>query len=180
MENLKFKARQPAIAGRGGESGQALIELAVSLPLFLVLLLGAAEMARLAYMAIEVTEAAKAAAQYGAQNATSSVDTAGITLTAQKNAPYVNANCTSFSATPTYHLDNNSNVQLPCTCVTNGTPSPATPTYTACSAACTSPSYLVSVLQITTTASCDPLIHGWGMPTGSITLNGGAIQEVLN
>ncbi len=46
-----------------GQSGQALIELAVSMPLFLLLLLGAAEFGRIAYMAIELTDAAKAAAQ---------------------------------------------------------------------------------------------------------------------
>lgn len=166
-------------SGESDEAGQALIELAVSLPLLMVMLLGAAEMARLAYMAIEVSEAAKGAAQYGAQNAAYSQDLSGITLAAQKDAPYVYGNCTSFSATAV-HQTTGGRVQLPCACVTNGVQSPATATIAACSTACASGSYPVTVLQISTSASCDPLTHGIGLAGGSITLRGSAVQVVLN
>jgi Flp pilus assembly protein TadG len=151
------------------ESGQALIELAISLPLLLLLLLGAAEFGRMAYMAIEVADAAKAAAQYGAQDETTMIDTAGILLVAQKNAPYVSNFCTSFTATAVNPVK--------CTCMTSGTPSPTTPTTAACTAACTG--YIAHVLQVTTTASCNPVFHATGFSSANITLNGSAIQEVL-
>jgi Flp pilus assembly protein TadG len=154
------------------QSGQALIELAISLPLLLLLLLGAAEFGRMAYMAIEVSDAAKAAVQYGAQDATTMIDTSGIQLAAQQNAPYVANYCTSFSATVSPDPKNF------CTCMTNGTPNPTTPSAAACTAACAG--YVVHVLQVTTTASCNPIFHATGFSSANITLNGSAVQEVLN
>src|SRR3569833_1771363 len=57
------------------ESGQALVELAQTMSMLIVMLLGAVQMGLLAYAAIEVANTAKAAAQYGAQNPGTSVDT---------------------------------------------------------------------------------------------------------
>lgn len=50
------------------DEGQALIELSLALPLLCVMLLGMAELARVAYAAIEVSNAAHAAAQYAASS----------------------------------------------------------------------------------------------------------------
>jgi Flp pilus assembly protein TadG len=152
------------------ELGQALVELAISLPLLLLLLFGAVQFGRLAYMAIEVSDAAKAAAQYGAQNGTTAIDGPGITLAAQKSAPYVSNNCSNFSA----------NVTSPvrCSCITSGAPASGDPSTATCSST-TCAGYIVKVLEISTTASCDPGIHIPNFP-GSITLNGSAVQEVLN
>ena len=173
MKMLKSLSRVVLkLVTREDESGQALVELAVSLPLFLVMLLGAAEIARLAYMAIKVSDAAKAAAQYGSMDGPSAIDTAGISRAAKLSAPYVFANCTSFSATALN--------PLACSCVTNGVPSPTTPTQAACSATCNSPSYQVQSLVVSTSASCNPLIHAPGLAAGAITLRGSAVQEVLN
>ncbi|HEV2484946.1 MAG TPA: TadE/TadG family type IV pilus assembly protein [Terracidiphilus sp.] len=170
MMNRGLRFHRHIDAESCGESGQALIELALSLPLLLLLLLGAAEFGRLAYMAIEVSDAAKAAAQYGAQNSTTASDSGGILLTAQKTAPYVNSYCTNFTAS----APNPPN----CTCMTNGTPNPSTPTSAACTAACAG--YIVEVLQINTSATCNPLIHPNGFSAAGITLHGSAVQEVLN
>lgn len=52
------------------ESGQSLVEMALSLPLLVLLLLGTVELAQVCYGAIAVSNAAKAAAQYAAQNST--------------------------------------------------------------------------------------------------------------
>jgi len=154
------------------QSGQALIELAISLPLLFLLLLGAAEFGRMAYMAIEVADAAKAAAQFASYDETTMQDTAGILLTAQKNAPYVANYCTSFTATAVNPVK--------CTCMTSGTPSPTTPTSAACApASCASPGYVAHVVQVTTTASCSPIFHATGFSAANITLNGSAVQEVL-
>ena len=59
------------------ETGQALVELALVVPLFTVILFGAVEYGRLAYDAIEVTNAARAGAAYGAQNHVTAADTCG-------------------------------------------------------------------------------------------------------
>jgi Flp pilus assembly protein TadG len=50
------------------ESGQALVELALMMPIMMLLLVGALALARVAYAAIEVSNAAKAAVQYGASS----------------------------------------------------------------------------------------------------------------
>ena len=172
MENKETELHRCLNTEKSKETGQALIELAISLPLLLLLLLGAAEFGRMAYMAIEVADAAKAAAQYGAQDATTMIDSAGITLAAQKNAPYVSNYCTSFSATVSPNPKNF------CTCMTSGTPNPTTPSSAACTAACAG--YIVHVVQVTTTASCSPFFHATGFSSANITLNGSAVQEVLN
>jgi Flp pilus assembly protein TadG len=54
--------------GARAQDGQALIELAVCLPLMCLMILGAVELARVAYAAIEVANAAHAAAQYAASS----------------------------------------------------------------------------------------------------------------
>lgn len=172
MENQETEFRQFLSMQKSKETGQALIELAISLPLLLLLLLGAAEFGRMAYMAIEVADAAKAAAQYGAQDATTAEDTNGILLAAQKNAPYVSNYCTSFNATVSPDPKNF------CTCMTSGTPNPTTPSSAACTASCAG--YIVHVVQVTTTASCSPIFHATGFSAANITLNGSAVQEVLN
>jgi Flp pilus assembly protein TadG len=178
MSNRKLRPRGSSIADCRGDSGQALIELALTLPLFLLLLLGAAEFGRLAYMSIEISEAAKAAALYGSQNATTANDAdvnstpSGLTLTARKNAPYVYANCTNFTVTvPTL-----TNAQ--CICMSGGSPVSSTPTTSACSNACTG--YVVQVVTVNTSATCSPVFVPRGFSSAAVTLNGSAVQEVLN
>ena len=63
-------ARQVGRAGpaRRFEAGAALVELAVTMPLLLLVMIGTIDFARVFYMAIELTNAARAGAQYGAAN----------------------------------------------------------------------------------------------------------------
>lgn len=68
------------------QSGQGLVELALTVPMMVLLLLGAAEFAMVSYVAIEVANAAKAAAQYGAQNTTTAADTTGMQTAAINDA----------------------------------------------------------------------------------------------
>ena len=79
-------------------NGQAFIELALVLPIFILLLVGAAEVGRLAYASIEVSNAAHAGAVYAAQTHTTAQDAANIQLAATRDAPDV----TSLTATATY------------------------------------------------------------------------------
>ena len=71
------------------ETGSALVELAVALPMLMLLLVGTADFARVLYMTIELTNAARAGAQFGATDVGSSVDGAGIQSTAAAAAPDV-------------------------------------------------------------------------------------------
>ena len=70
----------------GNQSGQALVETALTLPVLILLILGAGELARVAYAAIEIANAAKAAVQYGSQNNASMNDDLGMLNAAQAEA----------------------------------------------------------------------------------------------
>ena len=79
-----------------GEQGASLVELALLLPVFIVLLLGAVDFCRAFYLANEIAGAARAGAIYGSRNPT---DTLGMGTVAQDDAsdvPNVSA------GTPTY------------------------------------------------------------------------------
>lgn len=143
--------RQPAM-----ENGQALVELALSLPLLMLLLLGAAEFARGAYAAIEVSDAAKAGVQYGAQNATAASDTTGVQDAAAAGAPDITLGSTTVS--------------ISCIC-SDG--SASTCLRTDCSA-----SHIEETLSVQTQTTFDPLIYAPGLPN-SFTLYGQATQKVL-
>jgi Flp pilus assembly protein TadG len=80
-----------------GEAGNALVEVSITLPLLFLLILGATDLARVFYTAIELTNAARAGAQFGAaslgnsgniagmQNeATNAVNMSGVTATASR------------------------------------------------------------------------------------------------
>jgi Flp pilus assembly protein TadG len=68
------------------QRGQALIEMAIALPILIGLLLGIIEIGRYAYLAILVSNSARAGAIYGAQNLVDAVNTAGIAAAAQNDA----------------------------------------------------------------------------------------------
>ncbi len=73
MTNNKLKFHAILRSLRHGETGGALVETALTLPLLVTLTLGSVELARVAYTSIEVANAAKAAVSYGAQNLTTVV-----------------------------------------------------------------------------------------------------------
>src|ERR1700743_3857150 len=68
------------------DAGQALVELGLTLPLLLLLLIGAAELGRLAYYSIEVSNAARAGVAYGAQHHVTALDFNGMKTAAQNAA----------------------------------------------------------------------------------------------
>jgi Flp pilus assembly protein TadG len=80
---MKLNFRHPLLQD---ERGASLVELSLVLPFFLLLLFGALDFGRAYFLAVEVAGAARAAAEYGAQNPT---DTAGITKVATGDAPDV-------------------------------------------------------------------------------------------
>lgn len=137
--------------------GGALIETALALPLLSLLLLGASEFGLVDYEAIEVTNAAKAGVQYGAQSAARSGDTGGIQNAATLDAPNITLGTTTVARS--YICSDGSSP--------TGTPP-----------ACGSGLALETILTVKTQATFIPLIH---IPfvTPSFSLHGQATQKVL-
>lgn len=140
----------------GDEKGQALIELALSLPILFVILIGGAEFARATYASIEVSDAALAGVKYGAQSPTAAGDTTGIQTAASNDAQDITLDTT--------------NVSKACVC-SNGSASTCSPTD--CSG-----SNIETILTVQTQTTFDPGIHLPGFAT-TYTLSGQAVQKVL-
>lgn len=155
------------------DRGQALIELAISIPLLMLLLLGATELGRLAYAAIEVSNAARAAAQFaaygGAYSATSGsgFDETGMLAAAKADA----GELSSVSFASGYPI-------MACSCSGGGTASCGSGNIPP--SGCNPPSSTVEVtVTVRTQTSYNPLIFIPGWTHGSITLYGWAQQTVL-
>jgi Flp pilus assembly protein TadG len=113
------------------ERGAALVELAVTLPVLVALMIGIADFARVFYLAIELTNAARAAAQYGAKDlgaggsvplmrtaGEGSVNLSGITVNPTRLCECANASATVTSTSPTA---NNCRDAPSISCPTSGT-----------------------------------------------------------
>lgn len=163
---------------RRDRSGQALVELAIALPLLLLILLGGVELARICYAAIEVSNAAHAAAQYAILNSgafnpndATGLDSPGMLRAAKADAYDVNTilnTPVTFSTNyPTYT----------CSCSGTGTVTACAPSPpTGCAT-----SNLVTTVKVQTQTTFDPLIYiplpGWG--GRKITIYGYAQSKVL-
>ena len=75
-------------------SGQSVVELALLIPVLIALLVVVSDLARVFYVFIEVSDAARAGAQYGGQNRTSSADFA----TMQQRATNAASDITGMTA----------------------------------------------------------------------------------
>lgn len=142
---------------RASEAGGALVETAITLPLLTTLVLGAVELARVAYSSIEVTNAARAGVAYGSESGGTASDTGGITFAAVNDA----ANVPNLSVT---------NISVAYIC-SDGT------TATGANTDCPN-THIEETLTVNTQATLDPLIHLPGLPT-SYTLHGQAVQKCL-
>jgi len=140
------------------QQGGSLLEIAFLMPVFMLMLIGAAEIGRVAYYAIEVNSAARAGASYAAQTHTTAADTTNIALAASTDATNVGGVVTQVSSS--------------CTCTSGTTIS--------CSSAissCASPYRIVEVVQVKTSATISPMFNYPGLPT-SYALNGAATVRV--
>jgi Flp pilus assembly protein TadG len=124
--------------------GGALIELALVLPVFAVLLAGAAEYAVLAYDAIEVSNAARAGVAYGSQSSTTASDLAGMQASAIADGPDVAG--LGAVATEFWSCSN-----------APATQSTSPPT-------CTTGNHVLNYVEVTTSASVKPWMHIPGLP----------------
>jgi Flp pilus assembly protein TadG len=137
-------------------AGQSLVEVALTAPLLILLLLGAAELGQVAYTAIQVSDAASAGVQYGAQTTITASDTAGIQTAAADDA----TNLTGLITTSSFS----------CIC-SNG--SASTCLRTDCST-----SNIEEILTVKTQAGISPLINLPGLPR-PFTVHGQAVQKVI-
>lgn len=156
--------RKRGNTARARESGQALVEVAFTAGMLLIMLIGAVEIGRVAYMSIEVTNAAKAAVQYGAQNRRTAADVPGMQTAAANEASALN-NLNTQVSTPV------------CTCADDGTAVACS--YSSVTPAVCSGSAVVETLTVQTSATFDPLFHIPGLAT-TYTLHGEAVQQVLS
>jgi Flp pilus assembly protein TadG len=160
------------------DSGAALIELAVLMPLFLLLTFGAFELGRAAHFSVEVENAARAGASYGGENMGNASSSSTVIQAAQNDAP----DLPSLQATPS----------AGCVCetldLTTGTPtfSPSTGTVSCSDAtitSCTGTSStitksVVSYVLVNTSATISPAFTVRGLPT-SYTLHGYSAMRIL-
>jgi Flp pilus assembly protein TadG len=144
-------------SGPANENGQALIETALSVLFLVFLLLGTTEFARLAYAAIEVSNAAKAAVQYAAQNGATAGDSTGMQTAASNEAPNLSV---TVSLAP-----------LSVVCSDGSAYSK--------SSGCSPGTFAVTTVTVKTTSTYNPLIHIPGF-AGSMALHGQASQVVAD
>lgn len=138
------------------ESGQALVELSAVGMTLVLFVLGVTHFGKVIYSAIEVSNAAKAGVQYGAQNSGTAQDTTGIQNAAQAAAPDLTVTATSSTA---------------CVC-SDG--SASTCLNTDCST-----SHLEESVTVNTSVTVRPTIRLPGFPS-SYTLSGQAVQKCTN
>jgi Flp pilus assembly protein TadG len=140
----------------GRTHGQAAVELALSVPLLLMMFLVVVETGRAFYIAISVSNAARAGVQYGSQNLSTAADNAGMQAAAANDAP----NIVGMTTTATHF----------CQCA-NGTAS------TCLSTDC-SGSHRLLYTQVNTGAPYAPLVNFMGiMPP--MTVPGKAVMRVI-
>jgi Flp pilus assembly protein TadG len=139
----------------GADAGQALVELALTVPLLVTILIGAAEFALVTHAAIEVANAAKAGAQYAAYSRANAVNQTQVRSAAASEASDITL------GTPV--------ITYACSC-SNGT---------ACSSGNCATGNVEQTVTVTTQTTFDPLIHVPGLPQ-TYTLHGSASQKVVN
>lgn len=148
-------------AAKRDDLGQALVELALLFPVFILLLLGAAEFGYLAYAAIEVTNAARAGVAYGAQSHITASDYSGMQTAATNDGP----NLGGLSATATNF------------CACSSAPSTQVSCSTVLASCSTAPLHTLEYVQVNTTAAISPLFNYPGL-SKTYTLTGQAIMRV--
>jgi len=161
MIDIKRTYRKTRMLIDAGEEGSAIIEFGISMGLLMLMLLGMAELARVAYAAIEVSSAAHAAAQFASWKSAAASNSGGITNAATANSDLpisvssvaVSCVCADTSLTPSSCSDNK-------TC-TKGN------------------SAMIETVTVQTQVSFSPLIHYPGGPT-TYTLQGSDTQTVSN
>lgn len=137
-------SRTPASA-----RGAALVEVAVALPLLVLVVVGTMDFARVFYMSIELSNGARAGAQYGGRNVAQSSETANMESTATGAAANVGGVTASASRL--------------CQCATDGGTFSNTTPVNDCSDPCAGKHLVVSV-TVTATSTFTTVTRFPGIP----------------
>ena len=156
------------------DEGSSLVELALASTLLSTMILGAAELGRLAWAAIETTNAAHAGVQYASTSHAAAADYA------VSSGTYSGGIVTAAMADPDGFGTNStiavSNITPVCTCAN----SKYTPTSCTDNSTCSSNNTVMEeTITVQTKSTFYPLIHVPGLPN-SFTLYGQATQRVSN
>jgi Flp pilus assembly protein TadG len=138
------------------ERGSAIVEFAILAPVLVLLLLGVIEISRYAYYALVASNAARAGAQYGAQNTASALDSSGMQTYATLDEP---AN-SGITATAHYF------------CLLDGTSTP-------CPNTGARQSNWVYYIEVDTSGSYNSLFKYPGIPQ-LVPVSGKAVVRVVN
>jgi Flp pilus assembly protein TadG len=136
-------------------SGQSAVELAIAVPILVLLLLIGADFGRVFYMSTGVNNAARAGAQYGSQTVITAADSSGMITAAKTDG----SNFANLTATASQ-----------CTCAASNTVAACPSTY------CTN-SPQATFVEVDTRSVFQTLVNYPGIPT-STTLQGKAIMQV--
>jgi Flp pilus assembly protein TadG len=166
MMNGRQKCKELITRLLRGDAGQSFVEIALALPVLVVLLVGAAEFASVAYVAIEVSNAAKAAVAYGAQSPTTVSDTTGI-----QNAAILDANNITLTSS-------NVTVSTAGVCSSGAACTGANSTCTNTDCQTNAGDHIETILTVGTSYTFTPAIRLPGLPA-SYTLRGHATQICL-
>jgi len=164
------------IAQSRTQHGATLVELALTLPLVMILLLVVIDFGRAYYLSIEIENAARAAVQYGAQSTATMVDSAGIVAAATNEAKDISTStsCGSDqSAGSACWSNGGSPITNPapyygceCSNATSGNSGSNCPV-------CTSPAQATYYVSVNTQANYKTLVPWPGLPA-TFTLTGQA------
>jgi len=156
MNRGRRKAKLRIVSERGLiASGQSAVELALAVPVLLLLLLVAADFGRIFYMSIGVMNAARAGAQYGSQTVITAADSAGMIAAAKTDG----SNLANLSATASQ-----------CTCASSST-------VTLCASSYCTNAPQATFVEVDTQGLFQTLVNYPGIPS-STTLSGKAIMQV--
>ncbi len=172
MTDKNLKHRRFIKALRRGARGQALIELAITMPLLILLLGGAVELGMATYAAIEVSNAAKAAVQYAASGGGANVTfSSSAQPTLDSTGMLTAANADAFNLPTTSPITFSTGYPTAqCSC-SNGVG-----TSTCYSGDCPG-AQIEETITVKTQVTFTPGLHVAGM--SSFTLHGYAQQKVL-
>jgi Flp pilus assembly protein TadG len=161
-----------------GERGGALVETALVIPLLAWMMLGSAELGRIAYAAIEASNAARAGAAFGAQGVVTTTETPITSANIEQAAVNDAADFVSGGLQATANIY--------CVCLTTNASTggvSSTPQVLCTSSTATSATYcptstttkvqntIIHYVEVSTTATVKSMFHYPGLPT-SYKLNG--------
>jgi Flp pilus assembly protein TadG len=177
--NLLGGTRPGSVSGHKAllsQLGQTLVEVALTLPLLLLLTLGVIEVGRYAYIGILIGNAARAGAAYGAQSG--GTDTAGITLFADKDFQNNGQNLSKLtvSSVVSCGCDNAGTLTVDYTTAADCSDS-TNPGLKATIDACVPGGHWVAMVAVTSSGKFNSIFKAPGVPT-SITISKTATMRV--